>query len=87
LDKLFDELNRRNVFCVAVAYLIASWLVIQVADIVLEAILVSSYDSPAGLETVAPPGSDLSTIWRPAQQAFSGLWRICVWRIDRERVH
>ena len=33
---LFDELKRRNVFRVGIAYLIGSWLVIQVADIVLE---------------------------------------------------
>jgi TolB-like protein/Flp pilus assembly protein TadD len=43
LNKLFDELKRRNVFRVAIAYLIASWLVIQVADIVLEAILVPAW--------------------------------------------
>ena len=33
---LFNELKRRNVFRVGIAYLIGSWLVIQVADIVLE---------------------------------------------------
>ena len=33
---LFDELKRRNVFRVGIAYLIGAWLVIQVADIVLE---------------------------------------------------
>ncbi len=38
LDKLFDELKRRNVIRVAVAYLVAGWLVLQVADIVLDAI-------------------------------------------------
>jgi TolB-like protein/Flp pilus assembly protein TadD len=43
LDKLFDELKRRNVIRVAVAYLIASWLVMQVADIVLEAILAPAW--------------------------------------------
>lgn len=32
---LFDELKRRNVFKVGVAYLIASWLVIQLADILV----------------------------------------------------
>lgn len=32
----FDELKRRNVFRVGIAYLIGAWLVIQVADIVLE---------------------------------------------------
>ena len=32
----FDELKRRNVFRVGIAYLIGGWLVIQVADIVLE---------------------------------------------------
>ena len=36
MGQLFDELKRRNVFRVAVAYLIAAWLVLQVADLVLE---------------------------------------------------
>jgi TolB-like protein/Flp pilus assembly protein TadD len=43
LNKLFDELKRRNVFRVAIAYLVASWLVIQVADIVLDAILAPTW--------------------------------------------
>jgi TolB-like protein len=32
----FEELKRRNVFRVAVAYLVTAWVVLQVADIVLE---------------------------------------------------
>jgi TolB-like protein len=32
---LFNELKRRNVFRVAIAYLIASWLLIQLADILI----------------------------------------------------
>ena len=32
---LFDELKRRNVFRIATAYVVASWLIIQVADTVL----------------------------------------------------
>jgi TolB-like protein/tetratricopeptide (TPR) repeat protein len=36
LGQLFDELKRRNVIRVAVAYLVAAWLVLQVADLVLE---------------------------------------------------
>ncbi len=35
---LFSELKRRNVFRVAIAYVIASWLVLQVSQFVLEAI-------------------------------------------------
>ena len=38
LGQFFEELKRRNVFRVAVAYVIASWLVLQVADIVLQGI-------------------------------------------------
>jgi TolB-like protein/Flp pilus assembly protein TadD len=38
LGKLFNELKRRNVFRVAVAYLVAAWLVLQVSQLVLEAI-------------------------------------------------
>ena len=32
---LFDELKRRNVFRVGIAYIIAAWLLLQVADVVL----------------------------------------------------
>ena len=32
----FDELKRRNVFRVAVAYGVAAWVLLQVADLVLE---------------------------------------------------
>jgi TolB-like protein/Tfp pilus assembly protein PilF len=39
----FDELKRRNVFRVGIAYLIGGWLVIQVADIVLENIGVPAW--------------------------------------------
>lgn len=38
MGQFFEELKRRNVFRVAVAYVIASWLVLQVADIVLQGI-------------------------------------------------
>ena len=36
MGKLFDELKRRNVIRVAVAYAVASWLLLQVADLVLD---------------------------------------------------
>lgn len=36
LSQLFQELKRRNVFRVALAYLAAGWLVLQVVDLVLE---------------------------------------------------
>ena len=32
----FEELKRRNVFRVAVAYLVTGWVLLQLADIVLE---------------------------------------------------
>ena len=35
---LFKELQRRNVFRVSIGYIVSSWLLIQVADIVLETI-------------------------------------------------
>jgi TolB-like protein len=38
VGRIFEELKRRNVFRVAVAYVVASWLVLQVADIVLQGI-------------------------------------------------
>ena len=37
MGQFFEELKRRNVFRVAVAYLILSWVMIQVADIVFSA--------------------------------------------------
>jgi len=37
-NSLFNELKRRNVFRVALAYLVIAWLVAQVSDLVLEAI-------------------------------------------------
>ncbi len=36
---LFNELKRRNVFRVTIGYIVSSWLLLQVADIVLEAIV------------------------------------------------
>ena len=36
MGQFFDELRRRNVIRVAVTYVIAAWLVLQVADLVLE---------------------------------------------------
>jgi len=36
LAQLFDELKRRNVIRVAVAYIVALWVLLQVADVVLE---------------------------------------------------
>ena len=38
MGQLFEELKRRNVFRVAVAYIVASWLILQVSDIVLQGI-------------------------------------------------
>ena len=38
LSQLIEELKRRNVIRVVVAYVVASWLVLQVADIVLQGI-------------------------------------------------
>ena len=34
----FEELNRRNVFRVGTAYLVAAWLLLQVVDLVLDAV-------------------------------------------------
>jgi adenylate cyclase len=36
LSGLFEELKRRNVFRVAIAYVAVSWLILQVADVVFE---------------------------------------------------
>jgi TolB-like protein/Tfp pilus assembly protein PilF len=35
MRQLFDELKRRNVLRVAIAYIVAAWLLLQVADVVL----------------------------------------------------
>lgn len=39
----FEELKRRNVFRVGIAYAVASWVLLQVADVVLEAIEAPSW--------------------------------------------
>ncbi|MEJ2297240.1 MAG: hypothetical protein P8X94_01790 [Woeseiaceae bacterium] len=36
MSSLFNELRRRNVFRVAIAYVAVAWLILQVADIVLD---------------------------------------------------
>lgn len=38
MSQLFQELKRRNVFRVAIAYLAVAWVVLQVADIVFESV-------------------------------------------------
>ena len=38
MGQLFEELKRRNVIRVAVAYLISGWLVLQVADVVVDSV-------------------------------------------------
>jgi TolB-like protein len=38
LSQLFIELKRRNVFRVGIAYVIAAWLILQVVDLVLDAV-------------------------------------------------
>ena len=43
MGQFLDELKRRNVFRVAVAYIIAGWLVMQVADVVLDGIEAPSW--------------------------------------------
>ncbi len=35
MSSLFIELKRRNVFRVALVYIVAAWLLLQVADVVL----------------------------------------------------
>jgi hypothetical protein len=35
---LFKELRRRNVFRVVLAYLVVGWLVLQVADVLVDAL-------------------------------------------------
>lgn len=38
MGQIFEELKRRNIFRVAIAYLVSAWLVLQVADLVLDGI-------------------------------------------------
>ncbi len=42
MSNLFQELKRRNVFRVGLAYVVTAWLIVQVADVALEA-----FDTPA----------------------------------------
>jgi TolB-like protein len=50
---LFEELKRRNVFRVGVAYIVAAWVLLQVADLVLEAIKAPDWVLQAMLMFVA----------------------------------
>jgi len=50
---LFDELKRRNVFRVGIAYLVSAWLLLQVADLVLDAIAAPDWAMRALLVAIA----------------------------------
>lgn len=43
MDNLFGELKRRNVFRVAVAYLIVGWIVVQVTDVAVPALFLPDW--------------------------------------------
>ena len=38
MSGLLTELKRRNIFRVAVVYVIASWIILQIADIMMDAL-------------------------------------------------
>ena len=38
MSQLFEELKRRNVIRVGVAYVVVAWLILQVVDLVLDAV-------------------------------------------------
>ena len=50
---LFDELKRRNVFRVGIAYIIVAWLIAQVADLVFDNITAPDWLMPALLFMLA----------------------------------
>ena len=43
MSGLFQELKRRNVFRVAIAYVAVAWLILQVADIVFDNIMAPTW--------------------------------------------
>ena len=43
MTSLFNELKRRNVFRVALVYIVAAWLLLQVADVVLNNIVAPNW--------------------------------------------
>jgi len=47
MGRLFEELKRRNVFRVAIAYAIVAWLILQVADVVLPTFQTPGWVMPA----------------------------------------
>jgi TolB-like protein len=53
MSGLFQELKRRNVFRVAIAYLAVAWLILQVADIVFENIGAPAWVMQAVMFTIA----------------------------------
>ena len=54
----FDELKRRNVVRVAAAYLVISWLLLQVADVLFEALAVPEIIEADPAEGAQLPAGD-----------------------------
>lgn len=53
MSQLFEELKRRNVFRVGIAYVVAAWLLLQVADLVLDAVTAPRWVMPVFLLAIA----------------------------------
>jgi TolB-like protein/predicted Zn-dependent protease len=75
-NNLFEELKRRNVYKVAVAYLVVSWLLIQAASILLP-----TFDAPASAMKILVA---LLAIGFPIALGFSWAFEITPEGIKRE---
>ena len=77
MSQLFDELKRRNVFRVAVAYLVSGWLVLQIAELVL--------DSTGAPEWVMKVLLLLGLLGLPIALVFSWAYELTPEGVKREK--
>jgi hypothetical protein len=56
MSGLFEELKRRNVVRVGIAYVVAAWLLLQVADLVLDNVAAPDWVMQVFLLAVHPTG-------------------------------
>jgi TolB-like protein len=73
----FEELKRRNVFRVAIAYIVVAWLVLQVADVVLP-----TFQTP---DWVMPAFTFLLALGFPVALTFAWAYEMTPEGIKREK--
>ena len=77
MSQLFQELKRRNVFRVAIAYLAVAWVIMQAADIV--------FDNVAAPEWLMPVVLFFIVVGFPVALLFAWAYEMTPEGIKRER--